>query len=92
MRNLTTALLSTVTAVLLFAGLGLAKSTTKTVDILNQVQVAGKTITPGMYRVELNTSTTTPTLGFYQHNKEVAQAPVKLSPQPRQEPANRSEV
>jgi hypothetical protein len=80
MRNLTTVLLSSVTAAVLFAGLALASTTTKTVDILNRVQVAGKTIAPGMYRVELNTSTTTPTLEFYRHNKEVAQTPVKLVP------------
>ena len=79
-RNLTTAFLSTVTAVLLFAGLGLAKTATKTVDILNQVQIAGRTLTPGMYQVQLNTATATPTLEFYVHNKQIAQTPVKLVP------------
>ena len=79
-RNLKTVLLGSVTAVLLVAGLGLAKTSMKTVDILNQVQIAGKTLQPGMYRVELDTAMATPTLEFYQHNKQIAQAPVKLVP------------
>jgi hypothetical protein len=77
-RNLTTALLGAATAVLLVAGLGLAKSGTKTVDILNRVQIAGRTLKPGMYQVQLNTAMATPTLKFYQHNQEIAQTPVKL--------------
>jgi len=77
-RNLTTAVLSTITAVLLLAGPGLAKTPTKTVDILNQVQIAGKMLQPGMYQVELNTAMATPTLEFYRHSRKIAQTPVKL--------------
>jgi hypothetical protein len=78
-RNPMIVFLEAATAVLLCAALGLAKkTTTKTVQILNPVQISGTRLEAGTYQVALNTAAASPTLEFYQNRKEVAQTPVKL--------------
>jgi len=63
------------------AGLGLAKvhPMTKTIEILNPTEVgSGTMLKPGVYRVELQASSQSPELDFYQSRKQVAEVPVKL--------------
>lgn len=77
--NFLTALLGAGIAALFAASLGLAKMTTKTIQILYPTQIAGgKMLKPGTYKVALNTVSQSPALEFYQNNREVAQAPAKL--------------
>jgi len=78
-HNYITALFSAGIVTFFAVSLGVAKTTTKTIQILYPAQIADGTILqPGMYRVALNTVSQNPTLDFYQNGRQVAQAPVKL--------------
>lgn len=78
MKPLSAALLGAAGAVLLVANLGFAGTAAKTIEIMNQVQVAGTTLRPGTYQVAINTSSQSPVLDFYRNRRQVAQTPVKL--------------
>lgn len=86
-KTLVAAAAGSAALVLLLANPGFAKTATKTIQILNQVQVAGTTLKPGSYQVAIDTSSRSPMLDFYRNRKQVAQTPVKLvsSPSKNQE-------
>jgi len=74
-----TVLLGASVALLFAASLGLAKTTTKTIQILYPTELTGgTTLKPGTYQVTLNTSSSSPELEFYQNRRQVAETPVKL--------------
>jgi len=78
-HNCVTAFLGACIVALFAVSLGLAKTTTKTIQIVYPARIAdGTVLKPGTYRVKLNTASQTPTLDFYQNGRQVAQAPVKL--------------
>ncbi|HUI41438.1 MAG TPA: hypothetical protein VL523_05670 [Terriglobia bacterium] len=80
-KKLENCLLGATAALLLTAGLALAKTTT--VHLMYNVKLASGTILqPGAYRVAVVNASNSPELAFYLNRKQVGEMPVKLVSEP----------